>query len=267
MPNDPQYDHIQKFHSEKNVIITANVEIDDAELETYLKENLNTFPKGSVFFTLAGHHHSKNKETGEVLIDKKDADLVDSFGSCLDRIIEECEEKQCVNNCQLCEKCHEFHSVNCHANIEIEKCQEKCYNKCSKCVQCNESHMDSCGYFCLQCTWKDKKFSTDGIIPIFTQRKTRKSPYELTNVGKKTIKRRFQEFLKSSDPHVLIFASCYSHKSKINNFLWSCGIYSCLLVSAERGEITCGKTYHLDDEQQDVIKMATSQECQIKCKY
>ena len=60
--------------------------------------------------------------------------------------------------------------------------------------------------------------------------------------------------LKTSEPHVLIFASCFSQESEINDILRSEGLFSVLNVAAERGEITCGNVFKLEPEQQDVLK-------------
>ena len=60
--------------------------------------------------------------------------------------------------------------------------------------------------------------------------------------------------MTSDCPNVLIFASCYSQKSEINNIMKASGLYSALLVAAERGDISCGKVFKLDLEQQAFLK-------------
>ena len=103
--------------------------------------------------------------------------------------------------------------------------------------------------------WRVKKFQKN-IINIKTIKKGDK--FVISESGKSEIKSKFEDLLTAKKPHVLIFASCFSHLSEINHTLRASGLYSCLLVSNERSDITLGKVCHLDKEQQvllqDVIK-------------
>ena len=78
--------------------------------------------------------------------------------------------------------------------------------------------------------------------------------YTLLKSSRNKIRMKFNDLLKTSQPNVLIFASCFSHESEINDILRSDGLLSALTVAAERGGITCGKVFKLDPEQQDVLK-------------
>ena len=119
----------------------------------------------------------------------------------------------------------------------------------------HHSISEACQSFCQKCIWRAKNFGTSSI-PINTVKNGDK--YVISKAGKKKIKSKFEDLLKTDKPHVLIFASCFSHLSEINHMLRASGLCSCLLVSAERSEITLGKVCHLDKEQQvllqDVIK-------------
>ena len=102
--------------------------------------------------------------------------------------------------------------------------------------------------------WKAKKFKKSSIN-ITTNREGNK--FVISESGKSEIKSKFEDLLTSKKPHVLIFASCFSHLSEINHTLRSSGLYSCLLVSTERSEITLGKVCHLDKEQQELLEGVT----------
>ena len=241
------------FNSERNVIITANEKINASQLESFLEKNLNKFPIGSRFFMMAGLHHDKGDE-GVVQIGESDSGLIGQFESSMERIIDKCDEP-CKDDCSKCKHCSEFHSQICH--VEGIKCNDEdpCHHKCRKCEKCQELHSEECGNFCLNCTWELKKFVMGEIIAISSKKVRRSKKNVLKDTSRNTIKAKFEQLLKAEYPHVFIFASCFSHESEINHLLRSSGMYSCLLVSAERGEITCGKAFKLDPEQQDVLKL------------
>ena len=78
--------------------------------------------------------------------------------------------------------------------------------------------------------------------------------FVLNQTSKNSIKLISDYMMISGCPNVLIFASCYSQKSEINNLMKASGLYSALLVAAERGDISCGKVFKLDPEQQTFLK-------------
>ena len=239
------------FNSERNVIITANEKINASQLESFLEKNLNKFHIGSRVFMMAGLHHEKGDD-GVVQIGESDSGLIGQFESAMGRIITKCN-KPCEDDCSKCKQCGELHSQICH--VEGNKCEveDPCHHKCSKCEKCQELHSEECGKFCLNCTWKVKKIVMGETIAIYSK-KVRRSNV-LKETSRNTIKAKFEHLLNAKYPHVFIFASCFSHQSEINHVLRSSGMYSCLLVSAERGEITCGKVFKLDPEQQAVMKL------------
>ena len=116
------------------------------------------------------------------------------------------------------------------------------------------SKSNSCKTDCQKCKWKAKQFNNSDIY-IKTIKKDGK--YVISDTGKKSIISKFKDLLKTEEPHVLIFASCFSYLSEINHTLRSSGLYSCLLVSTERSEITLGKVCHLDKEQQELLEAVT----------
>ena len=113
---------------------------------------------------------------------------------------------------------------------------------------------ENCIKTCQKCMWKAKKFKKSSIN-ITTNRKGNK--FVISESGKSEIKSKFEDLLTAKKPHVLIFASCFSHLSEINHTLRASGLYSCLLVSTERSEITLGKVCHLDKEQQELLEKVT----------
>lgn len=119
-------------------------------------------------------------------------------------------------------------------------------------LQHPKSH--SCKTDCQKCMWKAKKFKNSSI---FFKTIKRDGKYIISEAGKGKIKSKFEDLLTSKKPHVFIFASCFSHLSEINYTLRASGLYSCLLVSTERSEITLGKVCHLDKEQQELLEAVT----------
>ena len=194
------------FHVERNVIITANTEIDGHKLEKFLLNNLDKFQEKTDFIVLSGHHHEKNENDGTVSVGKTDSALTDGFDGALERLLQHSKSHSCKTDCQ-------------------------------------------------KCMWKAKKFKNSSI---YIKTIKRDGKYIISEAGKGKIKSKFEDLLTSKKPHVLIFASCFSHLSEINHTLRASGLYSCLLVSNERSDITLGKVCHLDKEQQvllqDVIK-------------
>ena len=89
---------------------------------------------------------------------------------------------------------------------------------------------------------------------------TKNEKYVLTDASKEEIVKEFERILETETPTVLILASCWSFQGEISNILRSTGLYSALIASEERGEITAGKLFQLDQEQQSVFKMISSDE-------
>ena len=249
------------FNSERNVIITANTKINSSDLEIFLENNLNKFRIGSRFFMFSGLHHEKEDE--RVQIGKSEADLIGQFESSMKRIIKKCE-KPCEDSCSKCNQCGELHAQKCHK--EGMNCQddEPCHHKCNNCPKCLEVHTEECGNFCLNCTWKVKKIRLGEIVAMSSDKVRRREEYVLAETSKNAIKDKFEQLLKTEYPHVFIFASCFSHESEINDILRSSGMYSCLLISAERGDITYGRVCYLDKEQQEFLKIVANMEFPIK---
>ena len=219
----------EKFNSERNVIITTKDKITAPNVEKYIKDNLKNFPQGSKFILFCGHHHKKNTD-GSVQTAHGESKIVSDYSSMFDNIIKEYEKCECTQtNCDQCEK---------------------------------------------HCFWLEKKFEMGLVLPLFTISDDNQASEEcmledecicgknckkfvLNQTSKNSIKLISDYMMISGCPNVLIFASCYSQKSEINDLMKASGLYSALLVAAERGDISCGKVFKLDPEQQAFLKKIT----------
>ena len=216
----------EKFNSERNVIITTKDEITAPNVEKYIKDNLKNYPQGSKFIVFCGHHHKKNTD-GSVQTAHGESKIVAEYSSMFDNIIKEYEKCDCSKaNCEQCEKYH---------------------------------------------FWLEKKFEMGLVLPLFTISDDSEASEEcmledecmcgknckkfvLNPTSKNSIKIMSDYMLKTDCANVFFFASCYSQKSEINNLMKASGLFSALIVAAERGDISCGKVFKLDPEQQAFLK-------------
>ena len=68
------------------------------------------------------------------------------------------------------------------------------------------------------------------------------------------IKEKFSDLMERKHPYVLIFASCYSHQSEIKDILRSFGVYAVLSILNDRGVITEGHCFKVDEQQKEVLQ-------------
>ena len=90
-------------------------------------------------------------------------------------------------------------------------------------------------------------------MPIASKRK-HNGKYVLFKGSVNSIKKKFEESINTTWPHVFIFATCFSRKSEINHLLRSCGLFSALTVSKDRADITSGTVFQLDEEQKAFLE-------------
>ena len=222
---------MDKFNSNQNVIITSNNQISPPEVEEYLIENMAEFPSGSKFIIMCGHHHrlkdNSNPRFSTIEIDERDDSSVDHFKSVLSNIVTYCEGL-CKRNNQNCE------CVHC---MTFKKCCQ---------------------------IWKEKQFklSADDVLPIFTKQVDDR--YFVDEDSRDRIKKSVKELITSEAPHVLIFASCWSHYSEINRILCSSGLFSVLSLSKDRHDITKGKIFKLNNDQRKLIELVCDDHNQKK---
>ena len=123
----------------------------------------------------------------------------------------------------------------------ISDCKDQCGQKCETCKQCQKSKL-----------WKEKNFKMGTVVPIFSK-KNIKGKYVLLESSVNSITDKIDDLMESNLPHVFIFATCYSLLSEINHLMHSHGLLSVLTMSKERGDITCGKIFHLDEDQKSLL--------------
>ena len=124
----------------------------------------------------------------------------------------------------------------------IEDHEDQCKTKCGSCHQCQKFQM-----------WNEKEFLMGDVMPIASKRKLN-GKYALFKGSVNSIKKKFEESINTTWPHVFIFATCFSRKSEINHLLRSCGLFSALTVSKERADITSGIVFQLDEEQKAFLE-------------
>ena len=84
--------------------------------------------------------------------------------------------------------------------------------------------------------------------------------YELTQTSKESISEKYEEVKESKEPHVIIYSSCWSYYSQITQIMRSCGLLSAIALKKDRGEITKGQVYQLNDDQKEILDTVTKEE-------
>lgn len=120
--------------------------------------------------------------------------------------------------------------------------KDQCQQKCENCKQCQKSKL-----------WKERNFKMGTVMPIFSK-KNMNGKYVLLEGSVNSINERIEDLMDTKLPHVFIFASCYSVHSEINHLMRSRGLLSVLSMTKERGDITCGRIFLLDEVQKSLLK-------------
>ena len=82
-----------------------------------------------------------------------------------------------------------------------------------------------------------------------------KMEYGLAGLSMDNLKKEFKIVLKSDEPNILVFASCFSKRSDINCVIDACGLYPALFLSAERAFISGGRHFKLDKQQRGILEL------------
>ena len=94
------------------------------------------------------------------------------------------------------------------------------------------------------------EMNLNSVIGVTSEEdKTQEGKFVLSKDSTVTLKNEFARILDLKQPIVLILASCWSHRSQIADILRSTGIFTVMNVLEERGNITNGKMFLLDQEQ------------------
>ena len=97
----------------------------------------------------------------------------------------------------------------------IQYWEQPCESQCQKfCQKCQNPYL-----------WMQKKFKMGIVMPLFSKIKV-DGNYCLLRSAKNSLQIKFEEMIESPKPYVLIFASCYSYRSKIKHILRSSGTVS-----------------------------------------
>ena len=98
----------------------------------------------------------------------------------------------------------------------------------------------------------DKMEYTCTPIPIFTEHQESKNV--LTDISKDDLNKLGHKLFHEENPSVLIFGSCFSNYSGINEILRENGVIAALNIMKDKGEVSSGKLYQLDECQRHVIQ-------------
>ena len=104
--------------------------------------------------------------------------------------------------------------------------------------------------------WDEMKYQSKVILLASKEnlnRKTFQITYELSDLTKRDLKSLAKDLLISERPSVVVFASCFSQKSSITDFLISNTVLASLNLSKERGDISGGRVYGIDNEQREIL--------------
>ena len=80
-----------------------------------------------------------------------------------------------------------------------------------------------------------------------------KMTYKLAKGSLANITAKVQNVLDSESQTVLVFATCFSKKSQINDVIDACGLYPALFLSADLGYVTGGHRFKLDEKQKKIL--------------
>ena len=105
--------------------------------------------------------------------------------------------------------------------------------------------------------WEEMNFKRKLITISTTETvdmKTFESEFHLSRLTKQDLKELADKICKQNRPIVLIFASCYSYYSSVKDFLAAEGVLAAININKDHGDISGGKIFALDPQQQEVLK-------------
>ena len=104
----------------------------------------------------------------------------------------------------------------------------------------------------------DQKHHDYKLVPITCSSNvdfaTWEETFQLSEISKRELSSLARKLLKEKKPSLIVFASCFSYNSTIKDFLHSKGVMASLSISHDKGQVTEGKTFTLDKDQQDTIE-------------
>ena len=106
--------------------------------------------------------------------------------------------------------------------------------------------------------WKEMKYTLE-MVPVtskaeFDMKTYQPVDYSLSDLSKEVLSNLAEELLERQKPYALIFASCFSYRSSINDVFAANGLLSSLNISVDKGAISSGTIFALDDQQKEIIR-------------
>ena len=108
-----------------------------------------------------------------------------------------------------------------------------------------------------QTLWNEMKFERSHINLFSAEQmdeETFESTYSLSEITKDDLKKLADKLIEQTRPMVVIFASCFSYHSEIKDYLASQGVLASLSLNRDKGDITQGRIFALDDQQRAILK-------------
>ena len=85
--------------------------------------------------------------------------------------------------------------------------------------------------------------------------KTFELSFELSALSKDDLQCLAKRLPESTTPNVIIFASCFSFESEVRELLIANGILASLNISKDRGEVSEGRVFALNEQQREIIDL------------
>ena len=124
--------------------------------------------------------------------------------------------------------------------------------------------MNFCGNMeCVKCTkgpkieecessvWDDMGLRVK-LVQLYTE-KQKDRTFRLSKFSEIEIKNLAKDLCNQKEPSALLFASCYSMHSNIRDILSANGVMAALNISKDKGEVSDGRAFQLDDQQNQII--------------
>ena len=116
-----------------------------------------------------------------------------------------------------------------------------------ECTNCKKAKIEPC----KSSIWKDMNYDLK-VIQLYTEKQKDKT-YKLSDYSKDDLIKISKELRQANNSSALIFASCFTFYSEIKELMIANGVLAALNISKDQGEITDGKAYQLDEQQQEII--------------
>ena len=105
--------------------------------------------------------------------------------------------------------------------------------------------------------WREMEYEVE-MVPVTSNEKFdlktfSNVEYSLSDLSKEVLSKLANELIERQRPYALVFASCYSYRSSINDVFAANGLLSSLYISVDKGAISSGTVFALDNQQKQII--------------